>query len=269
MKIIRPVIYVLIIGGAVWYFLQHRKQAAAREQFNAAVEHINARKYQEAIDALEAVPAREVGDDELLAKKETHLAMAHAGLGEALFKKKQYKEAVAHLERVPELSEAEADEKGVWLLLGKCYRELGSTSQAVAALKNAVRADNGNREAKLLLGRYENRLQALPLVNKAKVAFQEKNFKRARRYYEELATDADLVRTVAEELPYYYLAACHFELGDGEAAVRWAARSFAHEEHFDGMKARHETLRKRLQEQFPEAYATIDPEAKQKLFQGE
>lgn len=158
LSVLRPIIYVLVIVGAVGYYFHYREARRAYQVHNQAVEHINNRRYAEAVNLLETLPLDELGDAELRARAKTHLAWACAEEGRRLFRAGEHAEALALLERAVEVSPEEAKKRDAALFIGKSLRKLGRTDDALAALRRAAR--DGNREAERLVKRIRDEATA-------------------------------------------------------------------------------------------------------------
>ncbi|MHC4887363.1 MAG: hypothetical protein ACYTGH_19985 [Planctomycetota bacterium] len=161
----RPIFYLIVLVGVAWFLNRHMTRKAGREKYLAAVEHINAQTFGEAIPLLKEAEqkARKGSDTEALSAIAKHLAMAYSGEGRKLTRARKYDDALPLLKQVHKYDKEIAKKDGVYRHIGECYRKKkkASTKTAVKYMKKAVEENPDDSMAKMLLKQYEKRLEDL------------------------------------------------------------------------------------------------------------
>jgi tetratricopeptide (TPR) repeat protein len=96
---VRPVVYLVLLVGIIWYVMNFQQKRAAREAYNKAVQLVSDGKHEKAVDALRQIRNRQVDDPELNAMVAAHLAMAQAHLGASLAVKGDHAEALRRFDK--------------------------------------------------------------------------------------------------------------------------------------------------------------------------
>lgn len=261
----RPLLYLAIFVGAGWYYLNHREKARARKEYNHAVNLMNEGKHEKAIKELLAIRKQKLEDAELNEKVDEHLGKAFGKLAQQTFRKKEYKEAADTFKDMIKVAPDIAKKERAYYHLAECYRHMegGSESKkvqiAIKYMEKAVEQDGGDKAAARRLAAYRNRRTALGLMDDAEDAYDDGKYEEAAEHYRKLAENEDYWQAAPEALPFYNLARCAAQRGSGAEACTWLAASEKHQGNRKGLDVKHQNLRRRLKEHFPEAYEAIAP----------
>lgn len=263
MKAVRIIIALVVIIGAVVYYLKFSEKKAVILAVNAANKAVASKDYKEAVRQIDIALEKGRKYEGLKQSISDAAARAYAGYGKGFVESKDYEKAFEAFEKVPEFSESIADEERVCFYLGYCLANMAvtrkNTEQAVKYLEEAFNKNSNDIEVKLWLSRCKSRMVGIPLNKAALSAYENGEYEKAEGAFQKLAGDYKLI-VASGATPWYYLSLIASEKGDGKKALEYLQKSVKEQGRLSGMKQKHEVVFESLKKKFPDLFADGNPE---------